>query len=212
LWRAIPSLLALLSLCGLPGTLGFVVRFTAYSGLEADLVALSVALLGEAFAVAALVRLWFWSEPRPFAERRFFEPILLAVFAVAAILLLLTGLSPEIFAGRGQDTALLELSALIGQGGVTGWAGWALPLVAGVTLFLAGEGLRQRMEAGWRGLGTMLRLEWVYGLFYVGARLVASLLRGMSSVVEGEGALLWTTVILLIILLYLTGSQGPLGP
>ena len=212
LWRAIPSLLALLSLCGLPGTLGFVVRFTAYSGLEADLVALSVALLGEAFAVAALVRLWFWSEPRPFAERRIFEPILLAVFALAAILLLLTGLSPEIFAGRGQDTALLELSALIGQGGVTGWAGWALPLVAGVTLFLAGEGLRQRTEAGWRGLGTMLRLGWVYGLFYVGARLVASLLRGMSSVVEGEGALLWTTVILLIILLYLTGSQGPLGP
>jgi multicomponent Na+:H+ antiporter subunit A len=208
-WRAIPSLLALLSLCGLPGTLGFVVRFTAYSGLEADLVVLSVALLGEAFAVAALVRLWFWAEPRPFVERRLFEPVLLAIFAVAAILLLLTGLSPQIFSGRGQDTALLELSALIGQGGVTGWAGWALPLVAGVTLFLAGEGLRQRMEAGWRGLGTMLRLEWVYGLLYVGTRLIASLLRGMASVVEGEGALLWTTVILLIILLYLTGSQGP---
>jgi hypothetical protein len=65
------------------------------------------------------------------------------------------------------------------------------------------------MEAGWRGLGTMLRLEWVYGLLYVGTRLIASLLRGMASVVEGEGALLWTTVILLIILLYLTGSQGP---
>jgi hypothetical protein len=46
----------------------------------------------------------------------------------------------------------------------------------------------------------------------VGTRWFASLLRGMSSVVEGEGALLWTTVILLIILLYLTGNQGPLGP
>jgi hypothetical protein len=58
----------------------------------------------------------------------------------------------------------------------------------------------------------MLRLEWVYGLFYAATGWFVSLLRGTSSVVEGEGALLWTTVILLIILLYLTGSSGPSGP
>jgi multicomponent Na+:H+ antiporter subunit A len=208
-WRGIPSLLALLSLFGVPGTLGFVVRFTAYSGLEADLLVLSVALLGEAFAIAALVRLWFWAEPRALPERRLFEPISLAVFAAAAIALLLAGISPEIFTGRGQDTALLDLGTMIAQGGVAGWAGWALPLVAGVTLFLAGEGLRQRLEGVWRGLGTMLRLEWVYGLFYAAAGWFVSLLRGTSSVVEGEGALLWTTVILLMILLYLTGNGGP---
>lgn len=210
-WRAIPSLLALLSLLGLPPTLGFVVRFTAYSGLEADLLALVVALLGETFVVAALVRLWLWAEPRPWPRQRLAEPLFLIIFGVAAIALYRAGLSPEIFSGRGQDTALLGLEQLIRQGGVAGWAGWALPLVAGVTLFFLGEGLRQRLEGGWQGLGALLRLEWVYGLVFVALRWFVSLVRGIAHVVEGEGALLWTAVILLIILLYLTGNSGGLG-
>jgi multicomponent Na+:H+ antiporter subunit A len=212
-WRGLPSLLALLSLLGLPATLGFVARFTAYSGLEADLLALVVALLGETFVVAAMIRLWLWAEPRPLPGYRLLEPVYLALFTLAAIALLLTGLSPDAFAGRGQGTALPALPALgdlARQGGVAGWAGWALPLVAGVTLFLAGEGLRQRLEGGWRGLGGLLRLEWVYGLFYTVILRVAHLIRGVSGVVEGEGALLWTVVILLIILLYLTSNSG--GP
>jgi multicomponent Na+:H+ antiporter subunit A len=211
-WRGAASLVALLSLLGIPATLGFVVRFTAYSGLEADLPALAVALVGETLVVAALMRLWFWAEPRPLPGRQLLEPVYLAVFALAAIALILTGLSPETFTGRGQDSALLELDSLIGQGGVAGWAGWALPLVTGVALFLIGEGLRQRLEGGWQGLGTLLRLEWVYGLFFAAIRRIANLMRGASSLVEGEGALLWTAVILLIILLYLTGNgNGPIG-
>ncbi len=211
-WRGLPSFLALLSLAGLPATLGFISRFTAYSGLEADLPALVVALVGETFVVAALVRLWVWSEPRPFPRHRLSEPVYLAIFALAPAALLVTGLSPEAFTGRGQDTALIELDVFIRQGGVAGWAGWALPLVAGVTLFLTGEGLRQRLEGGWQGLEALLRLEWVYGLFFILGRWVVALMRGMSSLVEGEGALLWTTVFLLIILLYLTGNGLSIGP
>ncbi len=208
-WRGLPSLLALLSLVGLPSTLGFVARFTAYSGLEADVLALVVALLGEIFLVAAMVRLWFWAEPRPLPGRFLEVPYLLA-FALAAVVLFWLGLSPDLFVGRGQDTALPGLNELLNQGGVAGWAGWALPIIAGVILFLVGEGLRQRMEGGWRGLGGLLRLEWVYGLFYLFMRQVAHLLRGISNVVEGEGALLWTMVILLIVLLYLNGG-APAG-
>jgi multicomponent Na+:H+ antiporter subunit A len=214
LWRGLPSLLALLSLVGIPTTLGFVARFTAYSGLEADLLALAVALVGETFVVAALVRLWFWAEPRPLPARRWLEPIYLALFISAAVALVLTGLSPETFIGRGHDadTALPSLRELVQQGGITGWAGWALPLVAGVSLFLVGESLRQRLETGWRGLGALLRLEWVYGLFYLTIRQMTHLIRGISGVVEGEGALLWTVVILLIVLLYLTSNGiGPIG-
>jgi formate hydrogenlyase subunit 3/multisubunit Na+/H+ antiporter MnhD subunit len=210
-WRAVPSLLALLSLLGFPPTLGFVVRFTAYSGLEASLPALIVSLLGETLVIAALVRLWYWAEPRPWPRQRLFQLVFLLVFGAAALSLLLIGWSPEIFAGRGQDTALLELEALIRQGGVAGWAGWALPLVAGITLFLLGEGQRQRLEGGWRGLGALLRLEWIYGLVFAALRWVGNLIRGISRVIEGEGALLWTAVILLIILLYVTGNRGGLG-
>ncbi len=211
-WRAIASLLALLSLLGLPPTLGFVVRFTAYSGLEADLLALVVALLGETFLIAVLIRLWVWAEPRPWPTRLIFEPVYLLIFGVAALALLLAGLSSEVFVGRGQDTALVTLGVLIRQGGIAGWAGWALPLVAGVTLFLLGEGLHQRLEGGWQGLGALLRLEWVYGLVFLALRWIVALIRGISGLVEGEGALLWTAVILLIILLYVTGnSVGPGG-
>jgi multicomponent Na+:H+ antiporter subunit A len=206
LWRGLPSFLALLSLAGLPATLGFVARFVAYSGLEADLLALVVALLGEIFVVSAMVRLWFWAEPRPLPARLPLEVIYLLSFVLAAVALFWTGLSPDLFAGRGQDAALPPLGDLIRQGGVAGWAGWALPVVAGVMLFLVGEGLRQRMEGGWRGLGGLLRLEWVYGLFYLFLRQVGRMLRGVSGVVEGEGALLWMLVILLILLLYLTGG------
>ncbi len=209
-WQGAASLVALLSLLGVPATLGFVTRFTAYSGLEADLLALAVALIGETLVVAALLRLWFWAEPRPLPRRQLLEPVYLAFFALAAIVLILTGLSPETFTGRGQDSGLLALDALISQGGVAGWAGWALPLVAGLTLFVLGEGLRQRLEGGWQGLGTLLRLEWVYGLFFIATRRIVSLMRGASSLVEGEGALLWTVVILLIILLYLTSDGSVL--
>jgi multicomponent Na+:H+ antiporter subunit A len=209
-WRGLPSLLALLSLIGLPATLGFVTRFTAYNGLEADLLALVVALLGETFVVAAMIRLWFWAELRPLPGRRYLEPVYLAIFMSAAVALLLTGLSPDAFTGRGQDAALPSLDEFVRQGGAAGWAGWALPLVAGVALFLTGEGLRQRLEGGWQGLGALLRLEWVYGLFYLAISQIARLMRGISGVVEGEGALLWTAVILLIILLYLTSNGG--GP
>jgi multicomponent Na+:H+ antiporter subunit A len=205
-WRGLPSLLALFSLAGLPATLGFMVRFTAYSGLEADLPALTIALLGESFVIAALIRLWLWAEPRPLPSRRPLEAAYLLIFGLAALTLILSGLSPQFFAGRGQDTMLSSLTDLMRQGGVAGWAGWALPLVAGVTLFLAGEGLRQRLEASWRGLGALLRLEWVYGLFYMIMRQAAHLIRGTASVIEGEGALLWTAVFLLLILLYITGN------
>ena len=205
-WRGLPSLLALFSLAGLPATLGFMVRFTAYSGLEADLLALVIALLGESFVIAALMRLWLWAEPRPLPSHRPLEAAYLLIFGLAALSLILSGLSPQLFAGRGQDTTLSSLTDLMRQGGVAGWTGWALPLVAGVTLFLAGEGLRQRLEASWRGLGALLRLEWVYGLFYMIMRQAAHLIRGTASVIEGEGALLWTAVFLLLILLYITGN------
>jgi multicomponent Na+:H+ antiporter subunit A len=210
-WRAIPSLLALLSLLGVPPTLGFVVRFTAYSGLEADLFALVVALVGETFVVAALIRLWLWGEPRAWPKDRLYELIYLLIFSVAAVTLILIGLSPEVFAGRGQDTALLGLGDFVRQGGIAGWAGWALPLVAGITLLLLGEGFHQRLEGGWQGLGALMRLEWLYGLLFVALRRAVGLIRGVAHIVEGEGALLWTAVILLIILLYLTGNNGGLG-
>jgi len=212
-WRGVPSLIAFLSLLGLPATLGFVARLTIYSGLEADLMALIVALVGESFAVAALIRLWVWAEPRPLPKQRFLELLYLAVFTLAAIALIPTGLSPERFSGQSQglETALPRLAELIDKGGAAGWAGWALPLVAGLALFVAGEGLRQRLEGGWRGLGALLRLEWIYGLIYIAIRWAARLVRGVAGVVEGEGALLWTVVILLIILLYLTGSSGGSG-
>lgn len=211
-WRGIPSLLALLSLLGLPPMLGFVVRFTAYNGFEAGLVALGVALVGESFVISSLVRLWLWAEPRPVLRHRVFEWVFLATFLLSALILVFAGLAPQAFAERIPNATLQELGTLIRGSGVAGWAGWALPLVAGVTLFFLGEGLRQRMEGGWRGLGALLRLEWVYGVFYVALRGVVGLVRGVSSVVEGEGALLWTMIILLIILIFLTGnSVGPLG-
>jgi hypothetical protein len=176
------------------------------------LVALVVALIGESFVIAALVRLWYWAEPRPIPQQRLFEGVFLAIFTLSACILVFAGLAPQQFAGWIRNATHQELGALIRGSGVAGWAGWALPLVAGITLFFLGEGLRQRMEGGWRGLGALLRLEWVYGLFYVTLRGVASLVRGVSSIVEGEGALLWTMIILLVILIFLTGnSVGPLG-
>jgi multicomponent Na+:H+ antiporter subunit A len=211
-WRGLPSLIALLSLAGLPLTLGFVVRFAVYGGLEADLLALIMALVGESFVIAALVRLWFWAEPRSLPQRRFMEAAYLVVFFLVALVLVVAGLFPETFIGRAPDTQLTQLSELIGGGGIAGWAGWALPIVAGVTLFLAGEGLRQRLEGGWQGLGALLRMEWLYGLLFLTLRWIVALMRGMAGLIEGEGALLWTVVILLIVVLYVLGASGPTIP
>ncbi len=213
-WRGLPSLVALLSLLGLPATLGFVVRLTIYSGLEADLLALVVALLGESFALAALLRFWLWGEQASLPHRPVWEGVYLGLFGLAGAALVVTGLTPERFVrhGAGAGGGLPTLSEMMRQGGVTGWAGWAIPLVAGLTLFIAGEGLRQRLEGGWRGLGALLRLEWVYGLVYLAGRGGARLIRGLSTVVEAEGALLWTIVFILMVVLFLTnGGAGPGG-
>ncbi len=54
-------------------------------------------------------------------------------------------------------------------------------------------------------------MEWIYGFVFVVLRGVGDVVRGASRVVEGEGALLWTAMILLIILLYVTGNGGQPG-
>ncbi len=206
-WQALPGLVALLSILGLPSTLGFVTRMLAYSGLEAGIVALVIALIGESLVVAAALRLWWWAEPRPLPARLGFRLLYLALFAVAAGCLILLGLLPTQFVGYVQDSGLPPLSELLTLGGVTGWAGWALPWIAGLTLFLAGEGVRQRLEGGWQRLSQLLRLEWLYALLLSLADQVGRFIRGLNGVLEGEGSLLWTTIVLLIILLFLRGGQ-----
>lgn len=206
-WQAWPGFLALLSILGLPLTLGFVTRLVAYSGLEAGLLALVIALVGESLAVAAALRLWWWPEPRPMPERRRFQLPYLLMFGVAAVSLIVLGLMPTWFVGPTKDNALPTLSELLTWGGITGWAGWAFPLITGFTLFLVGEGMRQRLEQGWQRFSQLLRLEWLYLLILALADQIGRFVRGLNGVLEGEGSLLWTTIALLIILLYLRGGQ-----
>ncbi|RMF29674.1 MAG: hypothetical protein D6759_13420 [Chloroflexi bacterium] len=196
---SLPYTVALLSALGLPGTLGFPLRATLYQYVVllspgGPLLAL-VTLLGEAVWMATLLRFW-WSLPLPEA-RPGGQRLLQAVGSAIPALLLL-------FLGLRLTWPLVE--PILQASDRATWLGWGLPLLTGGLLAWWGHRAWSYVTNVWTSVTEVLCLDWLYGLLYSLAWQVARLLRGTLGTFEGEGALLWVSLTLLLLVLFLQGG------
>jgi hypothetical protein len=204
-WRQ-PSVLALLTLIGFPGTPGFPARLVlvSFATMSVQFWPLGLlALLAESLLVAALL-------PGPFAVRpQTSERVapaavarLLAAAVLLAVPLLIWGLQPPFlasFAGLPADDSTLQpLLAQLRQLSPLSWSILLLPWAAGALL----AWMRGRIMAarpGWREtLGRVARLEWGHGSLGWLVDRAADVVRGTGRVVEGEGYVGWLGLALLL--------------
>jgi hypothetical protein len=120
----------------------------------------------------------------------------------ASIPILAAGILPALLL---QDTPASFVS-LVAQAGVMGWALWVSAVVSGVLLVWAETHFRHRIEPLLGLLHDFVSLDWVWRLFLGGLWRVVELSQNIAELLEGAGAVLWSLVIFVLLLLILMGS------
>jgi len=200
---AVGALVAGLSLAALPGTLGFVVQQGVIAGIihVKQWPALLAVVTAQTLVIAAVARFIAveQTESTPASIWR------KAWWGVALVLgaLPLIGLAnaPQALSDLPATSALLsELSGI-------GMLALFAPIAIGLGLAWRGPLLLRGIADGSPSIWSrVIRLEWLNSaVFYVIDRLTG-LLRSMAGVFEGEGGLLWTVVVIVIVIVIYTGA------
>ena len=115
---------------------------------------------------------------------------------VPTLFLIVAGLFPSLVVVGGPS-----LGSLLTMPGVLGGVLWAIMLACGGLLAWQEGLLRSRIGLLFGAVHDVLRLEWLYvsvaGAFDRGL----SIFRAVNDVVEGAGALLWSLLLFLLLLL-----------
>ncbi len=207
LW-SIPSLVGMLALLGTPFTLGFVVQATLLGGLtDGQRPWLWGAVFaGNLFLLPALVRWLFSSDsPLPVAEpRRRWRLVPCGIgLGLPALLLLVAGLYPPLVVNQ---VAVPSLGALLAMPASSGWLVWAVSLAVGGVFAWQEGGLLRRIVLLRRAMHDFLRLEWAYDILTGALDRGLSALRAADEVVGGAGALLWSLLLFLLLVLVWGGE------
>jgi NADH:ubiquinone oxidoreductase subunit 2 (subunit N) len=202
---SVGSLIALLSLAALPGTLGFVVQQGVVAAVvdQKQWLILIVVVLAQIGVLAAALRLLL-SPATESAPAHLVHKIVWGLALACGALPLLILALPE----NGLPD-LPSTSELLGQLSPIGVLALFAPLALGALLAWRGPMLkRSTIDGGQSIWGRVLRLDWVNtALFYLIDRL-AVLLRAAAGLFEGEGGLLWTViVIVIVVVIYTTALQ-----
>jgi formate hydrogenlyase subunit 3/multisubunit Na+/H+ antiporter MnhD subunit len=199
-WWNIPSLVGALALLGVPPTPGFVSMATLLEGVTKGAHSWwgVASFFGNLFLVPSLARWLLAPAPSTLPNRRW----LLAIYGVGlglpALLLILTGLRPSLLVG---STPSLPLGELFATPGWAGWLLWGISLAGGGVLAWQDRNLRPRIEILLSAAHDLMRLEWLYDAVVGAIGRGLSVLRAADEVVRGAGALLWSWLLFLLILL-----------
>jgi formate hydrogenlyase subunit 3/multisubunit Na+/H+ antiporter MnhD subunit len=202
---AVGSLIALLSLAALPGTLGFVVLQGVVTGVvdQKQWLILAAVVVAQIGVISAALRLLL-STATESAPAHLARKIMWGLaLACGALPLLILALSENILPD------LPPTNELLGQLNPIGWLALFAPLALGALLAWRGPLLKRGASDGGQSTwGRILRLEWLNAaLFYLIDRLTI-LLRAAAGLFEGEGGLLWTViVIVVVVVIYTTALQ-----
>ena len=120
----------------------------------------------------------------------------------ASIPLLAAGILPALLL---QDSPA-SLVGLVAQAGVLGWGLWLLALASGAFLVWAEPRFRHRIEPFLGLLHDFVSLDWAWRLFLGGLGRAVQLFQNVAELLEGAGAVLWSLVIFVLLLLILMGS------
>ena len=200
---SIGVLIAGLSLAGLPGTLGFAVQQPMIAGLIAtqQWAVLLISLTAEAILIAAITGL-ILSETSAGTPKTTVRKVAFGIaVALGAAPLVLFALDPALIPG------LPSISVLLGGLNALGWLAFVAPIIGGALLVRRARHLSFGTAFGvppmWSGV---LRLEWLSTFVFYVAEWLTIILRRLAGVIEGEGGLLWTVVIIVIVVAIYTGT------
>jgi formate hydrogenlyase subunit 3/multisubunit Na+/H+ antiporter MnhD subunit len=220
-WRAAPALLAMLSLAGLPFTLGFVGRVAVYWSLFAteQWLALILTLCSEALFLGGLLRVllelervpdldgiegaardaedtwWSAQLPRWIRQVDWQREIGYAAGALLALSIVVFGLGPRVL-------STVKLGTWFRLPTLPMWAALLLPAVGAVVLYRARGPLLDLAEDWWPLVQRVISLDWVYRGTETILRHVGSLIWGGTLVVEGAGYMAWVVLVCLMILMF----------
>ncbi len=199
-WWSIPALVGTLALLGIPLTLGFVTEATLVGGLAraGHLWWGSALFVGNVFLVPSLMRGLLAAPSCPLPHRRGLAVAYGAGLGLPALLLFATGLHPTWLVGGVQ---VPTLGALFAMPGLKGWLLWVVSLAVGGVLAWQDEAIRSRIELLLSAIHDLLSLEWLYTAVVGALDRGLSVLRVADEVVGGGGALLWSWVVFLLVIL-----------
>ncbi len=195
-WTVLPALGALIML-GLPLSVGWLSATGLYGGLitAGQWLTWLVLVAGQTIFAAGVWRVVFWpGEP---VEGL---PAIQAAYAVGLGLLAVLGLgmsvpvwgnlplSAETVFGLPTVAAGVSLAVVLAGG----WAGWRFEHLA-----------RAYADKPAQTLLAVLRLDWLYEALWSVIRLFTRTMLGLAHVLEGEGALLWAIIVVLVVWLAL---------
>ncbi len=198
-----PALIGALTLLGFPATPGFfaVGLLAGRLTLERAPALLAAFLTGTLFLVPSLVRWLRGKSPAPLPLRewrwgmRSLAPAVgvggMAALTVAAGLYPALLLSPSPFALKD---ALMEPR-------LTDWLLWIISLAGGGILAWQERNIRRYLRLPLTVLHDLLRLEWLYAALAGALDKGVGMLRTADEIVEGAGALLWSWLLFLLVLL-----------
>lgn len=204
-WRNIPAVLGAATLLGVPltplfRTASYLLGTLVLPGRTGPLVAY---FLGQIFLTGALLR-WLRT---PRQQETPSSVNGLAVWASGAALPAAATLVAGLFPGgllRSSEEALGVARALA-QPTIAGWLVWSAALVLGGLLAWQDRNLRSRVNPLFGLLNDLLRLEWLLQIALGAIARGLGIVRLADEVVGGAGALLWSCVLLLAILLLARG-------
>lgn len=198
-WTAFPILGALMML-GLPLSVGWLSATGLYAGLLAagQWLVWLVLVAGQTIFAAGVWRVVFWpGEP---VEGL---PATRLAYALGLGMLGLVGLglglsvslwgataapTPDIWLGWSTWVTLVCLGLVWGGG----WAGWRFEHLT-----------RAYVDKPAQNVLAILRLDWLYEAVWRVIRLFTQTMLGLAQVLEGEGALLWAIIVVLVVWLAL---------
>ena len=203
----IASLIGALWMIGGPITLGFVAE--AYS--VGDLLragnwgAVVGFLVAQVFLVAAVLQ---WLFPAALSEEREGSRLQLVSDAVGlivpALALVLIALAPNLVL---VGSSRLSPNLLFTGPGLVGWLLWVTALAVGAVLAFHGLYLRP-FPALWRDtIHDAVLLDWAYGLMLGAFEQGFAVVRTVDDILGGRGALLWSFVLFLVLILVLRVGQ-----
>jgi formate hydrogenlyase subunit 3/multisubunit Na+/H+ antiporter MnhD subunit len=199
-WWSIPALIGALALLGMPLTLGFVTEATLIGGLTqgGHLWWGSALFVGNVSLVPALARRLLALPASPLPHRRGLAVAYGVGLGLPTLLLIVTGLHPQFLVGGVEVPALVALFAMPG---LTGWLLWVISLALGGVLAWQDRAIRSRLGLLLGAIHDLLCLDWLYGAVVGALDRGLGVLRAADEVVGGGGALLWSWVVFLLIVL-----------
>jgi len=198
LWASVFSGVGALALLGAPLTVGFLGASGLYSGLlgAGNWPVLVGVFVAQVLLAAGLLRAVFWPgqpvEGEPLRQAVYFGGLGLLA-AVAVLAGVFTGwFNPVLGAPR------LGLPGWTGRPSLVAAVVVVITALGGVVLWRFETAVRARAEVIATALTSLFRLDWLYRLVWGVIHLAGTLILNLAAVLEGEGAVLWALVVVLL--------------